>query len=158
MLRLPQFSIAQLLGFTFVCALSMGAFVWNMGLGIWTTLLSQFLFWTLLRVNAELRLDPELKTNVVNHRLDWTITKLFLVSAMCSLAGVIAFGTVCTVTAAPVAIGAIFPPRPNTVNVFPFVLFGVSIPLGTIAAAVWLWWTWPRRKRDNLSREGTLLS
>lgn len=29
MLRLPQFSIAQLLGFTFVCALNVWAFVWN---------------------------------------------------------------------------------------------------------------------------------
>ena len=146
MLRLPQFSIAQLLGFTFVCALSMGAFVWDFGLGFWTTLLSQFLFWTLLRVNAGLRLDPELKTNVVTHRLDWTITKLFLISELCSLAGVIAFCTVCTVTSAPVALNGLLPsPSNSPSNFFPYVLFGVSIPLGTLAAAVWLWWTWPRK-------------
>lgn len=43
MLRLPQFSIAQLLGFTFVCALNVWAFVWDFSVGFWTTLLSQVL-------------------------------------------------------------------------------------------------------------------
>jgi hypothetical protein len=146
MRRLPQFSIAQLLGFTLVCALSMGAFAWDFGLGFWTTLLSQCLFWTLLRVNAGLRLDPELKTNVVTHRLDWTITKLFGVSVLCTLAGVIAFSTVCTITAAPFAIDEMLVTRSGQSYLFPLILFGVSIPLGTLAAAVWLWWTWPRKQ------------
>lgn len=150
MLRLPQFSIAQLLGFTFVCALSMGAFVWDLGLGIWTTLLSQCLFWTLLRTNAGLRLDPELKTNVVTHRLDWTIAKLFIVSALCILAGVIAFSGVCTITAAPFAVNEMLVTRTGPPYLFPHVLFGLSIPLGTLAAAVWLWWTWPRGRMTKL--------
>lgn len=145
MLRLPQFSIAQLLGFTFVIALNVWAFVWDFNVGFWTTLLSQLLFWTVLRINAGLRLDPELKTNIVTHHLDWTITKLFIVSTLCSVAGAVAFCTVCTVTAAPVAMSEITASSPNPTNFFPYVLFGVSIPLGTLAAAIWLWWTWPRR-------------
>ena len=145
MLRLPQFSIAQLLGLTFVIALNVWAFVWDFNVGFWTTLLSQLLFWTALRINAGLRLDPELTTNLVTHRLDWTITKLFVVSALCSLAGAIAFCTVCTVTAFPVAIDEFALAEPRDTYYFPYVLFGVSIPLGTLAAASWLWWTWPRR-------------
>jgi len=139
MFRLPQFSIAQLMGFTALIAINAWAVMWNSGAGLWVILLSQIAFWTLLRINAGLRVDPELMTRRAADPVDWTITKLAIVSFLCSLGGVIAFGVVCTVTATPLAL------RGTSTNSFPIVLFAVSIPLGTLAAAVWLWWTWPRK-------------
>ena len=78
-------------------------------------------------------------------RLDWTISKLVVTSALCTLAGAIAFCTVCTVTAAPVAINEMGIGGPPTTNYFPYFLFGVCIPLGSLAAVSWLWWTWQRK-------------
>ena len=141
MLRLPQFSIAQLLGFTLVMAVDVWAFTFDVCGGFWVTLVSQVLFWTVLRVLAVLRLKPELKTELPTWRLD----KVVFVSALTSLAGAIAFCTVCTVTAFPVGVNEAGIGGPPSTNYFLYVLLGISIPLGTLTAAAWLWWTWPRR-------------
>jgi hypothetical protein len=141
MLRLPQFSIAQLLGFTLVMAVDVWAFTFDVCGGFWVTLVSQVLFWTVLRIFAELRLKPALKAGWPT----WGVDKVVLVSVMCSLAGAVAFCTVCTVTAFPIAANESGIGGPPTTNYFPYVLCGVSIPLGTLATAVWLWWTWPRK-------------
>ena len=145
MLRLPQFSIAQIMGFTFVIALNVWGFVWDFSFGFWSTVLSQVLFWSMLRINAGLKLEPGPQTNVMTRGLDWTIAKLAVGSVFCSFAGAIAFCTVCTVTATPVALQEFAGPTSSSTNFYPYVLFGLSMPLGTLAAAAWLWWTWPRR-------------
>ena len=138
MLRLPQFSIAQLLGFTLLVAFNVWAFTCNVCFGFSVTLVSQMMFWTILRIFAALRVQPELKT-------DLPTDKLLVVSVLCSLAGAIAFCTVCTVTAVPFAMNEAGFGGPPATGYFPYVLGGISIPLGTLAAAAWLWWTWPRR-------------
>src|SRR5262245_8025636 len=87
MLRLPQFSIAHLLVFTFVVALD----VWGFTQGAWTgfciTLVSQIVFWTVMRVFTEIRLQPALKTEMPTWRLD----KAVFVSALCSVAAAFSF-------------------------------------------------------------------
>jgi hypothetical protein len=140
MLRLPQFSIAQLLGFMLVMAVDVWAFTFDVCGGFWVTLVSQVLFWTVLRVLAAMRLKPELKADWPK----WRVENIVPVSAATVLAGAIAFCTVCTATAFPVGVNEMGIDGPST-NRFLYVLFGMSIPLGTLAAAAWLWWTWPRR-------------
>ena len=51
MLRPPQFSIAQIMGFTFVIAVNVWAFIWDVSLGFWMS-------WGVLEPATRGRFEP----------------------------------------------------------------------------------------------------
>ena len=133
-LTLPRFSIAHLMGFTFVSAVDVWSFLWDPCLGFWVTLVSQVLFWTVVRVLAVLRVDNQSQPK----RRQW-FWGVVIISAIASVGAVVTFFVVA------LAFIGITPDLSGTA--LTMTLFGLIIPVGMIAAGVCLWLTWPRPRR-----------
>ncbi len=133
-LTLPRFSIAHLMGFTFVSAVDVWSFLRDPCLGFWVTLVSQVLFWTVVRVLAVLRVDNQSQPK----RRQW-FWGVVIISGIASVGAVVTF---LVVVLAFIGIT----PADLSGTALTMTLLGLIFPVGMIAAGVCLWLTWPRRR------------
>ena len=136
MLTLPRFNIAHLLGFTFVCAVDVRSFLWDSCIGCWVTLVSQVLFWTVLRVLAVRRVESQSQP-IKRRQWFWGVV---IISTVTSVGAVVTFLVV--VLAQLPVINFVADNLSDTAMTVTF--WGLCVPVGMIAAGVCLWLTWPR--------------
>lgn len=145
LLSLPRFNIAHLLVFTFVCAVDVWAVLWDPYIGCCVAFVTQVLYWTLLRVRAVLHMENQSQSN---KRRQW-FWGVVINSVVASIGAVVAFLVVLMVQVPMV----VFFTQNLSDAAVAAILLGFCVPIGSIAAAVCLCFTWPKVMPNSTHKE-----